>query len=98
MAKKWKGLNKAAEECAELTVELMKLSTFPNGKHPGRKRSVILSTEDEIADVVASLQYFIDRNKLDRARIVKRSQLKYKKFVKWWGDPNPPKAKKKSSL
>jgi hypothetical protein len=84
---RWWGLNKTAEETSELNVELMKLTEFPTGKHPGRKRSLILSTEDELADVLASVNYFIDRNKLDRARIERRAKAKYKKFAKWWGVP-----------
>ena len=61
MAKSWYGLRKAAEECCELGVELMKLATFPNGKHPARKKSLVLSTEDECADVLAAVNFFIDR-------------------------------------
>lgn len=96
MAKKWHGLRKAAEECAELVVELMKLSTFPNGKHPSRRRSLVISTEEELADVLAAVDYFIDRNKLDRAKIERRKALKYKKFSGWWGDPKPKGLKAKS--
>ncbi len=96
MPKKWHGLRKAVEECCELGVELMKLATFPTGKHPARKRSLVLSTEEELADVLASVNYFIDRNKLDRAKIEKRAKLKYKKFSRWWGDPKPKTPKKKS--
>lgn len=84
MAKIWHGLKKVTEECAELIVELMKLDAFPSGKHPGRKRNVKLSTEDECADALAAINFFIDRNKLDRVRIEKRQALKYKKFAKWW--------------
>jgi len=87
MAKKWKGLEKLAEECNELGVELMKLSIFPTGKHPGRKRSLVVSTEEEIADVLAAAEYFIARHKLDRGKIDKRKELKIRKFSKWWGDP-----------
>lgn len=87
MARKWPSLIKLQEEMNELGVELMKLNAFPNGKHPGRKRSVILSTEDEVADVKAALEYFIDRNRLDRVRIERRAKLKYKKFCTWWGIP-----------
>lgn len=87
--RKWWGLRKAVEECSELNVELMKLEEYPSGKHPGRKRSLILSTEEEVADTLAALEYFIDRNKLDRKRIEKRKTLKYRKFIKWWGHPNP---------
>jgi hypothetical protein len=94
--KKWYGLRKAAEECGELVVELMKLATFPDGKHPARKRSLVISTEEELADVMAAVDYFIDRNKLDRAKIEKRKAAKYKKFTTWWGDPKPKGLKAKS--
>jgi len=94
MAKKWKGLEKLAEECCELGVELMKLSIFPSGKHPARKRSLVLSTEEEIADVLAAAEYFIARHKLDRGKIEKRKALKIRKFAKWWGDPYGNKKKK----
>lgn len=92
MAKAWHCLRKVAEECGELIVELMKLNTFPTGEHPGRRRSVILSTEDELADVLAAVNYFIDRNKLDRARIEKRAAAKRLKFIGWWGEPKVAKA------
>ena len=93
--RKWWGLRKSAEECGELIVELMKLEEFPEGNHPGRKRSLILSTEDEIADTLAAIDYMIDRNRLDRKRIEKRKVSKYKKFVKGWGDPAPKTVAKK---
>lgn len=97
MNKKWHGLRKVVEECCELGVELMKLATFPDGKHPARRKSLVLSTEEEISDVLASVDYFIDRNKLDRAKIEKRAKTKYKKFSKWWGDPKPNTLKKKTA-
>lgn len=99
MAFTWWALNKVGEEMNELGVELNKLAVFPQGKHPGRKRSLILSTEDECADVLAAVNYFIDRNKLDRKRIERRMKTKTKKFEGWWGKlikdkitaPKPPK-------
>jgi NTP pyrophosphatase (non-canonical NTP hydrolase) len=87
VVKRWPGRNKVVEECSELNVELSKLAEFPTGSHPGRKRSLILSTEDELADVLAAVNYFIDRNSLDRTRIERRAKAKYKKFSKWWGTP-----------
>lgn len=95
--RKWWGLRKVAEESGELTVELMKLEEFPSGKHPGRKRSLILSTEDELADALAAIDYFIDKNNLDRKRIERRKVSKYKKFVRWWGLPEPKTVAKKVS-
>lgn len=95
MAKKWHGpLEKTAEECNELCVELMKLSLYPDGNHPGRRRNVILSAEDEMADVLAAVDYLIDRKGLDRKRIERRKKAKYKKFAGWWGKTPQMKAKK----
>lgn len=95
MAKKWKGAEKLAEECNELCVELMKLLVFPSGNHPGRKRNLVLTTEEEIADVEAAIEYLKAKHHLDRARIDKRKASKIKKFCKWWG--NPYKKAKKAS-
>jgi NTP pyrophosphatase (non-canonical NTP hydrolase) len=97
MSRRWFGSNKVAEEAGELVQEVMKLQAFPDGKHPGRKRSIILSTEDECADIMAAVDYFIDRNRLDRKRIEKRRKAKYRKFEKWWGKITKPKSKKKSA-
>lgn len=96
MARSWPSLLKLTEEANELGVELMKLKAFPNGKHPGRRRSVILSTEDEIADVIGAINYMIDKERLDRKRIEKRAKAKYRKFSNWWGIPHilKPKANK----
>lgn len=82
---KWKGLRKVAEELFELGVELMKLSSYPSGKHPRRKRSLVISTEEEAGDVLAALNYFIDRNKMNRDKIDKRAAYKYRKWVKRFG-------------
>lgn len=86
MAKQWRGIIKLQEELNELGVELMKLAAFPSGNHPGRKGSVIPSVENEAADVLNALNYFIDRNGLDRTKIERRAALKRKKFIKWMGD------------
>lgn len=94
MARRWFALGKVQEEMNELGVELMKLLAFPDGKHPGRKRSLILSTEDEIADVLNAVEFFVDKNRLDWNRIRKRMGTKRKRFIKWWGQP----AKRKSQI
>ena len=97
MARKWFGLRKSTEEAGELVVELMKLEEYPNGKHPGRRRSVILSTEDELGDNLGAINYFIDRNGLDRKRIERRAMAKYKKFSRWWGGPKLSKTSAKKT-
>lgn len=84
--KKWLGLHKLAEECAEVIQELMKLNSYPEGVHPRRKRSVILTTEEEIADVEAILEYFKLKNKLNADKIKRRKAYKLRKWVKRWGE------------
>ena len=87
MARNWPSLKKLGEEPSELITEVMKLMAFPNGKHPGRRRNVVLSMEDEMADVIGIINYTIDRERLNRARIEKRAKSKYREFSKWWGIP-----------
>lgn len=95
--RKWRGLPKVAEECGELVQELMKLTNYPSGKHPRRKRSLIISTQEEAADVLAALGYFLERNGLDLSAVEKRRAMKFRKWVKRYG-PTPAmvKAKKKA--
>jgi NTP pyrophosphatase (non-canonical NTP hydrolase) len=95
--RKWKGLTKIAEECGELTQELMKLHSYPNGVHPRRKANLIRSTEDEIADVYAILDYFVAKNKLNAEKIKRRRAYKVRKWVKRWGNVNLKKQPKKRS-
>lgn len=93
MARPWPAAHKVAEECGELVQELMKLKVFPNGKHPARKRNLILTVEDEMADVIGAINYMIDKERLDRKRIEKRAKAKYRKFSNWWGIPHILKSK-----
>lgn len=97
MARIWPSLKKLAEESSELITEVMKLMAYPNGKHPGRRRNVILSMEDELADAIAIINYTIDKERLDRRRIERRAKNKYRKFSNWWGMPHILKSKTKSS-
>lgn len=98
--RKWIGLTKATEECGELIQELMKLHSYPDGKHPRRKTNLVRSTEAEVADVYATLDYFVAKNNLDADRIKRRRAYKLRKWIKRWGDiPKPAKkqAKKRKS-
>jgi len=89
---KWRGLFKTVEEIGELIQELMKLNSYPNGKHPRRRTNLVRTTEDEIADVYAILDYFVAKNKLNADKIKRRRAYKFRKWVKRWGEvPKPPK-------
>jgi NTP pyrophosphatase (non-canonical NTP hydrolase) len=73
-----RGIYKLLEEMSELSVELAKLGPFPDGNHPGRKKNLRQSIENELADVQAALLYFASVNDftISHARVVK----KLKKF------------------
>lgn len=67
---KWNGIAKLIEECGELTCVLGKLIAYPNGNHPDEKYQspLVIRLDDEIADVIAACEYFIERNKLDHEK------------------------------
>jgi NTP pyrophosphatase (non-canonical NTP hydrolase) len=95
--KRWKGLHKVTEECSELIQELMKLYNYPDGKHPRRRRSLKISTQEEAGDVLGSLQYFVERNGLDLEAIEKRRAMKYRKWLRRYGETAQSKKAKKSA-
>jgi NTP pyrophosphatase (non-canonical NTP hydrolase) len=82
----WKGIFKIVEEAGELLDVLGKLGQFPKGIHPSEQDGEIILLEqlpEEIADVKATLDYFISANKLDAGAIEVRRLSKVKKFFNW---------------
>lgn len=84
MPTKWYGIHKATEECGELLQCLGKLNVYPTGVHPDGEnwRQKVI---EEIADVRAALDYFVDHNLSteEDAEIEKRRLQKLVKFNKW---------------
>jgi len=76
----WKGIFKVQEETGELNQELGKLAVFPHGRHPDGKGDLIHRVTDEIADVLAAIEYFVEQGGLDRDRIKLRKKDKLCKF------------------
>lgn len=79
----WQGIFKIQEETGELNQELGKLAVFPHGNHPDGNGDLVRRVTDEIADTLAAIEYFIEQNGLDNARISKRKMEKLDKFNKW---------------
>lgn len=86
----WNGIHKAQEECAELGQVLAKLAAYPSGQHPDRILDPSLPplmrrVEDELADVLAAVQWFIGyhRGRLDTSRILSRIMTKHMSFDEW---------------
>jgi len=77
----WRGSVKLAEEAAELGVELAKLQAFPVGEHPDGRGACIERVKDEMADVVAAIQWFCERNGV--AVDWKRVDEKVARFSSW---------------
>lgn len=72
----WPGLAKLVEEMGELNQVLGKLVAFPDGKHPSRKKPLKTSLQEEIADTLAALQFFVESNDLNSKRIDNRRKSK----------------------
>ena len=79
----WPGLAKAAEECGEVIQACGKLiAANGEGRHwDGSDLRVRL--EDEVADAQAAFRFVIERNDLDAARILERSEAKLALFRGW---------------
>lgn len=77
----WRGIFKVIEEMGELQQVLGKLGPFPDGNHPGHDESLTSMLSDELADLNAALDWFMNRNgiELDVDRYIK----KYERFDEW---------------
>lgn len=80
---KWQGICKLVEEQGELLQVIGKLMAFPDGQHPDGQGDLTQRLEDELADVGAALQYFIDQNKLDQVIMLTRAKMKQALFENW---------------
>lgn len=80
---KWQGIHKLTEECGELTQLLGKLAAFPSAPHPDGKGDLRSRVSDEVADVAAALDYFVETNNLNTYYIRERHDKKLSQFRKW---------------
>jgi NTP pyrophosphatase (non-canonical NTP hydrolase) len=75
---KYRSLFKLAEECGELVQVLGKIGVFPEGDHPDGRGHLHDRVKDEIADVAAALQYFMETHHFEFDH--DRYQYKLKQF------------------
>lgn len=80
----WRGIYKVTEEAGELVQVLMKLAVYPDGRHPS-KGNIRQNLLEEIADTLATLEYFTENNldEDDGEFIRKRVASKLKKYREW---------------
>lgn len=83
-SRKWNGLSKVVEETAELNVVLGKLmgSNGDTSHWSGNLSNCLI---DELADVQASIEFFIERNmgKKCKQKINRRKQKKLELYDQW---------------
>jgi len=79
MATKTGGLIKLTEECGELVQACCKILINPDGISATRLQDL----EDEIADVLAAIEYVIEVKQLDKEKIGDRKAIKILNHKKW---------------
>ena len=80
-----RGLNKLAEECGELVqIACKKASLEGQGLEP--EIDIDKRLQEEIADVLAAIDFVCFEFALDTISIVKRKDFKFQKFMQWHQD------------
>jgi len=83
------GLNKLIEETGELLqVAGKKLAYYDTDEHPDGQGSLKERMEDEIADVLAIIEFVTQEFKLDNKKINQRIQAKLNLYRAWHRDGN----------
>lgn len=94
MAMSNKGLTKLVEELGELSQIAAKKMAYMNiDNHPDKKGSMKKRLENEMGDVLASIQYVVGKLELDMDRIVERSDCKIEVYLAWEKDQVPADSK-----
>lgn len=90
MALAMKGLCKLVEECGELVQIAAKKQQCMNTDIHFDGKSIASRMEDEMGDVLASIEYTALELGLDKKRIRDRANLKLALFRSWKNDENEP--------
>ena len=87
----WPGLAKVLEEMQELGIELSKIVMLDGGtKHwKGDVRPLMI---DELADVLASVNWFVEHNltNAEQCQMEIRQAVKMGKYDRWYQDGDEP--------
>lgn len=78
------GLTKLIEECGELVQILAKKTAYPTGKYPTRKfKDINARIVEEMGDVLAAMEFVVDKFELPGDEIEERMNTKLKKYKEW---------------
>lgn len=81
------GLVKLLEELGELSqIAAKKLAYYDTDEHPDGNGSIKKRIEDEMADVLAAIDFSIAAHGLDEGRILDRAEAKLALFKSWAGE------------
>ena len=83
MAELHKGIFKLMEEMNELNTNLAKRCAFPTGEHPDKQGDLNRRIEKEIGDVLAAIDYYVEKNGLNTVDIYEHVEFKLYLFNKW---------------
>lgn len=79
----WPGLAKVLEESSELNVVLAKLIATRGNPNYFDGRNLLDEVEDELADLLAAVDFFVKYNSLNSTKIVTRQYEKFGLFCDW---------------
>ena len=84
-SRSWTGLAKLGEEANEVGQEIFKIiatgGSMEYGDGTGLTENLLL---DEIGDLLAAIEYVLTKNKMPLAHILKRKNLKLKRYEDWF--------------
>ncbi len=78
----WPGISKIIEESGELGKVLGKLMAYPRERYPDGS-DLLGDLHEELADVIAAIEFFCTQNALDAEFISKRAIAKVHRFQHW---------------
>lgn len=86
----WPGIAKLAEECGELQQIIGKLMAYPSGEHPDGAGDLAERLRDEMADVMAAVQFVVEANpdQVDGHELRLRQARKAYRFAGWHANAN----------
>lgn len=79
----WPGLAKLVEECGELMQVLGKIVAYPEQVNHPDGTNTLDKIHEELGDIAAAIDFFIERNGLDEDVLAQRYDYKLDRFNYW---------------
>lgn len=81
----WRGIGKLTEESGEVLQLAGKIIAFPSGPHPDGAGDLGARIRDELADLLAAIDYFSNKNfsRKEVQQMLSRRKKKLRQFHEW---------------